>query len=125
MEGRGPQLQEKLRFGMCKVKVDTTLKGFMEQVGYEAATPGEAGEQTQGSHSSGWFWGSGTQKPCGRAGVLTGGLELVADEGEQFTEDVTVGHGPGQETVVYAGGFQEQVGARWEVGSLRGMGRHG
>lgn len=57
-------------------------------------------------------------------GALTGGLELVADEGEQLAEDVTIGHGPGQEAVVYAGGFHEQVGARREVGSLWGTGRH-
>lgn len=56
--------------------------------------------------------------------MLTGGLELVADEGEQLAEDVAVGHGPGQEAVVYAGGFQEQVGAWWEVRSLGGTGRH-
>lgn len=45
------------------------------------------------------------------AGVLTRGLKLIADEGEQLAEDVTVGHGPGQEAVVHTGSFQEQVGA--------------
>ena len=58
-----------------------------------------------------------------RAGALTRGLELVADEGEQLAEYVAVGHGPGQEAVVYAGGPQEQVRAWWEVRSLQETGR--
>lgn len=61
--------------------------------------------------------------PGGRAGALTWRLKLVADEGEQLSEGVTVGHGPRQEAVVDAGSFQEQVRAGWEVWSLQGQGK--
>lgn len=65
---------------------------------------------------------SSTQEPFGGSGALTRGLELITDEGEQLPEDVAVGHGPGEEAVVDAGGFQEQLGAWWDVGSLWGQG---
>lgn len=54
--------------------------------------------------------------------MLTWRLELITDEGEQLTEDVAVGHGPGEEAVVDAGSFQEQLGVWWDVGSLQGWG---
>jgi len=75
----------------------------------------------------GAFAHPGKQDRChtrahGRAAVLTWRLELITDEGEQLTEDVAVGHGPGEEAVVDAGSFQEQLGVWRDVGSLQGWG---
>lgn len=76
---------------------------------------------------AGGFAHPGKQHQChtkahGRARALTWCLELITDESEQLTENVAVGHGPGEEAVVDAGSFQEQLGVWWDVGSLQGWG---
>lgn len=50
--------------------------------------------------------------------VLTWGLELSINEGEQLLADAAVGNRPGQEAVVGAGCLQKEVWIRWEVRCL-------